>query len=565
MLEKEIEQKILEEEKILKITLRPQQIEACNDILKTFLIDGIKTYILEAPTGSGKSVIGVVISNIMNKMSKKGYMLTSDLLLQDQYKDTISSMNMNYGNVKGVDNYICTQNQQKHSLGECHTRGFTSKETKALPCYSSCPYYSSRDHAARSITTVLNYNYWLIQLDYVKTHMTSGAREALFTERDFTIFDEAHKIPDIIQSHFAPRFNSEIAKNMKILDDHLHTHKLPLYLNLEKALYQTEDKTKLVGILIDILNVYSMVILRFDEIKKWVNVFYTNKMSLPPTLNEIVGACDFMEDAHCKLEDYLQFVKDTGQISMLKNQKSDEEIIFNFINEYWLIRKNLLNISNYRLFMSATLGKQFDQMIGLNEKFVYKSLDSDFEFNNSDIFVYPNLSLSFKTKAQNYPKLVKLVDKIIEKHPNDRGIIHTANYEIMEYVISHSKHKNRLLTYRGSKEKDEALKKHSKKTNTILMGPSIFEGLDLKDDLSKFQIIAKIPYPSLGDTFIKYKFDNNKAWYEWATQLKIQQALGRSIRHKHDSAISYILDSNLQYFLENFPDYITDRIKVLED
>ena len=364
----DIKQKIIEEEKSLNIVLRPQQIEACNDILKTFLIDGIKTYILEAPTGAGKSVIGVVVGNILTKMSKRGYMLTSDLMLQDQYSKTVSDLKLDYGCVKGVDNYICSKNQQKHSLGECHTRGFTSKEIKAMSCYSTCPYYSARDKASKSNIAILNYNYWLIQLDYVKTHMAPDAAEKLFTERDFTIFDEAHKIPDIVQSHFAPRFNSEIAKQLKVLDDHLHTRSCSSYQTLESELLKEENKKRMLEILNDILGVYNRLIDKFDGIKKWVDVFYVNKMPLPPNLSEIVSACDFVEDVHCKLEDYLQFINDTGQISMLKNKQSETELVYNFINEYWLIRKNLLNASNYRLFMSATLGKQFNQMIGLNEK-----------------------------------------------------------------------------------------------------------------------------------------------------------------------------------------------------
>jgi len=31
------------------------------------------------------------------------------------------------------------------------------------------------------------------------------------------------------------------------------------------------------------------------------------------------------------------------------------------------------------------------------------------------------------------------------------------------------------------------------------------EGLDLKDDLARFQIVMKMPYPSLGDPLIKRK------------------------------------------------------------
>ena len=75
-------------------------------------------------------------------------------------------------------------------------------------------------------------------------------------------------------------------------------------------------------------------------------------------------------------------------------------------------------------------------------------------------------------------------------------------------------------------------------------------GLDLKDEQSRFQILVKVPYPSLGDRWIKKKqtLDNGK-WYRWQSVLKIVQAYGRSVRSKDDHAVTYLLDSTFDNFI----------------
>jgi ATP-dependent DNA helicase DinG len=96
-------------------------------------------------------------------------------------------------------------------------------------------------------------------------------------------------------------------------------------------------------------------------------------------------------------------------------------------------------------------------------------------------------------------------------------------------------------------------------------------GIDLKDDLSRFQIITMVPYPDLGDKWISRKmrsFDNKmegKKWNVWQTALRIVQAYGRSIRSKHDWAITYILDSNFKWLVRKnaslFPTWFLAAIK----
>ncbi|MGH9975715.1 MAG: helicase C-terminal domain-containing protein [Nitrososphaeraceae archaeon] len=44
------------------------------------------------------------------------------------------------------------------------------------------------------------------------------------------------------------------------------------------------------------------------------------------------------------------------------------------------------------------------------------------------------------------------------------------------------------------------------------------------------------------------KMDGEK-WYRWQTALRLVQAYGRTIRSRYDWAITYILDSNFDWYV----------------
>jgi Rad3-related DNA helicase len=84
----------------------------------------------------------------------------------------------------------------------------------------------------------------------------------------------------------------------------------------------------------------------------------------------------------------------------------------------------------------------------------------------------------------------------------------------------------------------------------VLISPSLHTGLDLKDHLSRFQIITKVPYPNVADKWTSEKRKINKEWYYWQTALRLVQAYGRSVRSKDDWAKTYVLDSAFNYFVK---------------
>ena len=126
-------------------------------------------------------------------------------------------------------------------------------------------------------------------------------------------------------------------------------------------------------------------------------------------------------------------------------------------------------------------------------------------------------------------------------------MIHCHTYKIANYLKRNIK-SNRIITH-NSENRDAKLQEHIRaKKPTVLLSPSMTEGVDLKEDLSRFQIICKIPYPYLGDQVIRKRMNKYKGWYELQTAKTIVQSCGRSVRSSTDTAVTYILDSDWSRF-----------------
>jgi Rad3-related DNA helicase len=90
-------------------------------------------------------------------------------------------------------------------------------------------------------------------------------------------------------------------------------------------------------------------------------------------------------------------------------------------------------------------------------------------------------------------------------------------------------------------------------------------GVSFDHDKSRFQIIAKIPYPSLASQKNKLRQKNNPDWYAWKTICGLLQMSGRSIRSKTDHADTIIIDESfsdvLKYSSHYIPEWVQESIK----
>lgn len=83
------------------------------------------------------------------------------------------------------------------------------------------------------------------------------------------------------------------------------------------------------------------------------------------------------------------------------------------------------------------------------------------------------------------------------------------------------------------------------------------EGLDLRGELSRFQIVVKVPFPFLDD-YTKARMELDPKWYQLQTAIPLVQMTGRSVRDKEDYAVTIILDADFQRFLSQNQDMLPD-------
>ena len=558
-------------------SFRKGQRETIEAIVESYIEDPEQTVVLDAPTGTGKSIIGMWVSWILKEMGNNGYLITSDLSLQDQYETDIYKLKLRWPSIKGVDNYDCHVNGLKFSLGECRMRNMGYEQAIAkLDCAGSCDYIQLRLRAIDSPVTVLNYAFWLLQRNYVAPKMAESERKIPFKKRSFTIFDEAHKIDDIVQSHFSPKIDENIPELLNNQAKFLIRQGLPSP-NISKAylvdlvadLIRVQDR----NVLFAKLKELEKVLLQFNAVKgaaeKMTKKMFGayNEKTLTPTWKTAFGRFDRIKDVHCKIEDYTKLISEVGIGTMVWDQ-SEKEAKFMCTEESTMIQKYLHDQSGFKVFMSATIGspRDYARTMGIKSaKFI--RMENAFNYDRSPVVFINKHKLSYREKEASLPKVVKILDRIIDKHKGQRGIIHTGSYQFTNYIKNNSKHTNRLMDYENSKEKSDLLELFKQREDAVFMGPSLLEGLDLKDDTSRFQIFFKVPYPNIGDPLIKAKMNSMPGWYDWKTSVVLQQGVGRSVRSKDDWAVTYILDACFLSLInkpELFPPSFNERIKIIK-
>jgi Rad3-related DNA helicase len=99
----------------------------------------------------------------------------------------------------------------------------------------------------------------------------------------------------------------------------------------------------------------------------------------------------------------------------------------------------------------------------------------------------------------------------------------------------------------------------------LLLSPSMMEGVDLYDDICRFQILLKVPYPYMGDSRVKQlvQEEGQWDWYNQETALNVMQSVGRAVRSKSDYADYYVLDESFKKIMSgvNPPDWIVDAME----
>ena len=212
----------------------------------------------------------------------------------------------------------------------------------------------------------------------------------------------------------------------------------------------------------------------------------------------------------------------------------------------------------------------FRRTLGIPETTVTFSAPSDFPLCNRPIIYRPVGNMARDTAENAIPSLCTEIERLVADFSNCKGVVHTHSYAINQRVFSHLalKYGNRIITHgKDPRSRENAIRRHCASIGaSVLVSPSITEGVDLKGDLARFQMVCKVPYPRL-DPYTRQRSIRDRSWYELQTAWALVQMIGRAVRSDSDSATTFVLDSHFERFVSRneriLPAWWRDAIQVL--
>lgn len=515
-------------------SLRPSQVKAIEFSLDAYE-SGKRSVVLELATGVGKSAIGICIARYLDahlSSSEKdeegmplsgAYFLSTQKLLVEQYVRDFSSL---VRTLKSSSNYRCkhySDNSCAESKRLLQKLGKQVAGTEfAKTCKNECTYSQEKQDFIESPISITNFSYFLAETTYA----------GKLTPRALLVVDEAHnteaELGKFIEVSFSEKFARDVLKC-----------KIPKLDTQEAVLDWVKGTYR-------------------KAVNKYVRELEKNLVKLSDSIeghNEFSKQYEMLEKHTGKIDQFIEVYNPNNWVMNVAypqdgNRRGARKFEFKPIDLGPYSQKVLLKNGARLLMMSATVvdHEVFCSSIGLKpEDVAYLRIGSPFPVENRPINYIPVGSMSKDNIEKTLPVMAEAVRMILEKHPEEKGVIHTTNYKIAKYLVENVR-TNRFLTHESG-NRDEILKFHLNSSEpTVLLSPSMMEGVDLADELSRFQVLCKVPFPYLGDLVTKKRMDKNKMWYPYTTAKSVIQSFGRSIRNEKDHAVSYILDSDWDRF-----------------
>lgn len=593
---------------------REYQLECIIDIIYNILTHQNHNYVVEAPTGSGKSLINLISAGVLaDYYNVTSYILVSDLFLWEQYYNFLEEhRRVDIAVLKGkIGNYRCLENDKDLTLADCVLSGLTwatlFNQEKAEKygygeCSELCPYVNTRRRALKSKACLMTYQLFI----QIFKNPTDPSNPYQFKERDVIFCDECHNIPGIVEQHVHAYVRSKDLDMILEIYNYSYNSKVTIF-DTNTGIDNPADwvlntsPDKIVAEFNEIFDVLSNpesrkgedmeMLLRYntllqqaltasEEIKLLLYQKKNNKEALSEIDLNIFSTVSYFYHYASEFGNYIEIIKICGEDYQLKEINKTKEdgisITFRCLKEDYLVYKYLLTKANYRVLVSATVGghEAFDENMGFtytaDKKSEMKVIPSTFNFEQSPIHFWNKFKMSMKEKDISFEHLKTAVYSICKtKFKDQRGIIQTGSYDLAKKLYEDAPYevKRRILLYNGSRDKNNMIKLHRDSFNTILVGPTLNEGIDLPGDQCRFIIILKVPYPSLGDKYVREKIKLYPLWYNSKTSNDIIQGIGRGIRYDGDWCVTYIFDAcfwNLYINTKDqYPPELQKRINII--
>lgn len=562
-------------------SLRPVQ----KDFLKEAreIVDAGKFLMANAPTGMGKTAVALTAA--VEYAMEHGCIVFFMTSRQSQHKiaiETLARMRKKEPKIVVADmigkksmciaeniknsrffEEICSASLRTHSCKFARASTEIVRKAKEFPMdvdeiikqgisRKSCPYLCATEVAKEATVIVCDYNYLFSEISEIVLQ-----KLAISTENIVVVIDEAHNLPERIRANYTKFLKvedfSEGAKEVAkiepaiagllreihgILSDKKFDAETKLEREFFEEVFEIACKTRLARLSFS----------EFLEKIELLNAFLEKQGVVEPYLENIV---DFIRRWSMEEKSLLRFAgPDEFVCEMLDTSK---------------IGARVFEHSPAGIVMSATLYplEMYRELLGVpEERSVLRYFSSPFPPENRLLVSLPNLTSRYDVRGEEmYRSYASAIARIANSVPGNIAVFYTS-YQMMAVIARYVESKcSKPQIYENAEmskaEKISMLKKleehrqHGAVLHAVL-GGSLSEGIDFRDNLLSAVVIAGIPIPPPSletlflEQFLKEKYGEEKG-YAYARLCpafnKVLQAAGRCIRSEKDRAIIFLLDT----------------------
>ena len=510
----------------LKSPPRPIQISALEKTIESFN-NGMEFVALEVPVGGGKSALAFALARTMGT----SYTLTLTEQLQHQYLRDFQQYGMEP--LKGRGKYACAKAGEGYTCAD----GALMFEGKDCCGPDLCPYQLAKQRAFEAPHLVANYHSYLFNLGLSagkkrpkKGELSDVPNDAWSTKadaiRDLVVLDEAH---------CSESFLLEQA-GVEVRLDKLTLKLAPLPIESDENNIRTEPYLKymqeeLIPQLTSYLKISERRGILDPKTKRDLNTLLSKlNMVLANPEDEWVAE-------RTQTPDRKGFLADRFALKPLRVARYGS----------WLT-----GFGKKLLIMSGTIldAYQMTTSIGLDpEKGDFHTFDSPFPVENRPIYI-GNLDMGFKARDESWPVMVEQVGKLLNSHSREKGLLLAPSNKMLFHITKELAKTDpatarRIIIASGENRVQKYNEHLASRMPTVLGASGFWEGADLAEDASRFQIIPQLPRPMWQGQIAK-RAAREPNWYTWLTYVKLLQGCGRSVRSEKDTAVTYILDRDFR-------------------
>ena len=462
---------------------------------------------ISAPTGSGKTLIALAAAVASGEQTT---ILTHQRALQQQYMEheLVPPLRM----ATGRANHLCILEDQPEGMTAAHapcTDGYLCPHSMASDeGHIACPYYRERELAQAAPIRILNYPLFFLQTKFKRF------------QAGLVICDEGHRLDKAILQNETVGFSRDVQQ-------WLREHKLAVPRALKDG---------------DLLSNHNA------RVRTWLTAVHTLVTSM--------AGLKVSEDE----QDVLDALKETVKrmwfllninATAVYRERSwafvpvlPEELAPSVLHRALIGHKRLV-------VMSATIfDAQYvaDRLAVPHTSAQYVDLPSTFPVDRRPIFIKPVARMNVEsTKDPVVLKaLADTIDNIIARYGARKGLIHCGSFALGREIVARSRFRERMHV---AEPGDNHLQAFVDSADGIYVSPSAYEGYDFKDDLCRFNIVAKISWPNRGDPVTAQQLKLIPGFNEYEAASALVQAAGRGMRHDEDWCHTYVLDGSVNMLL----------------